>query len=361
MTKGDLLLVMAAICGELPSDLAGEIVGSDSYAAAVITRLKQDGYISVRNKKGCKGYVLKAKGKRYVLEKYGADTGYFLSGAVETSHVKSEIEKRIRLHRMGRAWVFCFKMGIPIFRSKNPELLAAGRQRWGGETAYYGSLEFKSQSDAIKGSRACGLLLNKESGYVVYHSMAQKMKWAKKTERSMRTWAEKLFLWKGLSPPADAVIIGDTMDFMLELLESSGGIRENLYQVDDIYDRYYYMPMGGMAAVQMQILLGKTRRTALYKFLCGILEHVDGRDYTVYAGLDGEGNPVYFCYELEMRHLKRVRQDLGWKKRGSILCLDYQQKALENYFGEGTKIRAILSEKVMEYLQQVEKGGEIKD
>ncbi len=356
MKKKDMLLVITAMCGELPTDLAVEVVGSGSYTAAVITRLKQDGYIAVRNKNGCKGYVLKVKGRRYVLENYRADTEYFLLGPVETSHVKSEVEKRLRLHRMGRAWVFCLKMGIPVFRSQKPELFGAAWEKWAGErkAAYYGSLEFKGRFDTIKGSRACGLLLTGESGYAVYHSIAQRMRWAKKTERSMRTWVEKLLLERGLLPPADAIIIGDTMDFLLELLESDGGIRGNLYQVDDVFDRYYYVPMGNQAAVQMQLLLSKTKKTALYQFLCGILEHVDKKGYTVYAGTDGEGKPVYFCYEMDMRHLKRVKQDLGWRKEGSVLCLDYQQDVLRHYFGEGVEIRAILTEKVMQYLRQTD-------
>ena len=57
MRKQDTLLLMIAVSGEMPADLAEHIIGSVSYTAAVITRLKQEGYISVRNKAGYKGYV----------------------------------------------------------------------------------------------------------------------------------------------------------------------------------------------------------------------------------------------------------------------------------------------------------------
>lgn len=355
MKKRDLLLVMIAISGELPAGLAGEVIGSNSYAAAIITGLNQEGYISVRNKSGCKGYVLKAKGKRYVLEAYREDTAYFLQGAIETSHVKSEVEKRIRLHRMSKAWVFHWKMGIPIFQSQKPNLFGGAKERWKGEiqAAYYGSLEFKGGFDSIKGSRACGLLITGESGYIVYHSMSQKMKWAKKMERSMRVWAERLFLQQGIVGSADAVVIGDHMELLCELLESDGGIRGNLYQVDDIFERSFFVPMCAEAEIQMQLILSKNKQAALYRFLCGILDTVESREYTVRAGIDREGIPVYFCYELEMRHLKRVKQELGWKKNGCILCLEYQRTALERYFGEGVKIHEIITEKLMQYLRQI--------
>lgn len=63
MKKEDVLLRLIAISGELPAGLVGEIVESESYAAALITRLKKENYISVRNAGGYKGYVLRRKGK----------------------------------------------------------------------------------------------------------------------------------------------------------------------------------------------------------------------------------------------------------------------------------------------------------
>lgn len=122
MKKQDLLLIMIAISGELPVRLAGRVVSSDSYAAALITSLKQREYISVRKGGGCRGYVLRTKGKRYLLENYQADTAFFLEGASETSHVKSELRKRERLHRMSEVWVFFYKTGVCVFQSQKPAM-----------------------------------------------------------------------------------------------------------------------------------------------------------------------------------------------------------------------------------------------
>ncbi|MFR6242261.1 MAG: hypothetical protein ACLUJ1_12500 [Mediterraneibacter faecis] len=119
MRKQDMLLLLIAVSGEMPADLAEQIIGSVSYTASVITRLKQEGYISVRNKAGWKGYVLRAKGKRYVLSQYGEDTAFFLQGSVETNHVKTEIEKRLRLYRMSKVWVFFGRRVFPFSEVKN--------------------------------------------------------------------------------------------------------------------------------------------------------------------------------------------------------------------------------------------------
>lgn len=352
MNKQDVLMRMIAVSGELPADMVGMVVGSESYAATVITRLKQEGYIAMRNKSGYKGYVLRMKGKRYMLQTYEADVGYFMQGAIETNHVKSEVEKRVRLHRMSKAWVFFEKMGISVFRSEKTSFEKRIGNREGETAVYYGSLEFKSGVDSIKGSRACGVLLTGESVYIVYHTLQQRMKWAKKMERSMRSWIEKQRMRSGYICTADAVIIGDTVEFVVELLESDGGTRKNLYQVDDVYERYFYLPMCGCANIQILLLTDRTMRESLRIFLSGILHKVEEKEYAVNAGLDENGYPVYFCYELELRNLIRVKQDMGWKQEGSILCLEYQRKALEKFFGEEVRYIEIASEKVMQYLQQ---------
>lgn len=203
----------------------------------------------------------------------------------------------------------------------------------------------------VEGKRACGIMLSGESGYIIYHTLAQKMRWAKKMERSMRSFVERECMKAGALKRIDAVIMGDTIEFLVELLESDGGIKGNLFQVDDIYENYYYIPTIESAKIQVKLLTDKEKQIGLYRFLCGILEQPGTREYQVSAGTDQTGNPVYFCYELELRHLLRVKQELGWKKQGTILCFSYQKSILEYYFGKEVSYREILTEKVMEYLE----------
>ena len=106
--KRDILLKIIAISGELPSYLISMIIGSSSYAASLVTTLKKEGYIHVRSKDGLRGYILSRKGKTYLLSHYEADMRDYLTGARETNHIKSEKEKRLRLHRMSLAWTHFF-------------------------------------------------------------------------------------------------------------------------------------------------------------------------------------------------------------------------------------------------------------
>lgn len=352
MKKEDLLLLMIALSGEFPSYLAGRVVGSESYAAALVTGMKQKGYISVRSKDGLKGYTLKAKAKKYLLSKYEKEVSFFLLEST-AGHVKSEPGKRLRLHRMSKAWVFFWETGIPIFGTGRPALFGRHPGKGEGErAAYYGSLEFKGSSEAIKGSRACGMLLSGESVYIVYHTMAQRMKWAKKMERSIRVWAEKQCMRCQSMQAVHAVMIGDTMEFLLDLLESDGGIKKNLFQVDDTFERYYYLPMSPRARLQVELLVSHQKRDALCRFLCSALKGVETGP-ALYAGLGEDGNPVYFCYELEMRELLRIKQQLDFGKGGTIWCFDYQTSTLERYFGGGADYHALSAEKVMQYLSKL--------
>lgn len=274
---------------------------------------------------------------------------FFLSGSAQTNHVKSEPEKRLRLYRMSEVWVFLWKMGIEIFQSQKPDL-GNGFEKSGKKAVYYGSLEYKESAEAIKGSRACGVLLTGDTAYVVYNTMAKRMKWAQKMEMAMRTWTERMLLIGGGLRQADSLILGNTMDFLLELLNSDGGVRKNLYQVDDVYEHYYYIPRTDNAKVQMELLLTSWKREKIKNLLATLVKYPRRKQYALSEGFDKDMQLIYFCHELDMRHLCRIKQEIGWKQKGTIICLDYQANVLRAYFGEGVRVRELNTDKIMEYL-----------
>jgi len=361
MKKQDILLKLIAVCGEMPVDMRAMAVGSISYATSLVTRLKKEGYITVRKKDGLKGYVLKVKGRQYLLEKYWNDVEYFLMGNIKTNHVRSDLDKRVRLQRMGMVWVFFYYLDIQIFRELKPAIFTNDNEKVilvgnGRKSIYYGSLEFQAGLDKIRGSRACGILLSEETNYVVYNTMEQHMKWAKKTERSMRSWLEgKMMCW-GMRSEVEAIILGNNMEFLPELLESDGGIHKNLFRVDDVYEKYYYVPICSEAIIQMNLLKSKKIKYALHHFLSEMLQTVEEREYILASGYDKYGDTVYFCYESELRYLARVKQELGWRQSGKIICMDYQKCAFQKYFGETVKIQVLITEKVLDYMKSLDRN-----
>lgn len=345
----DKLLIIIAMSGEMPTYLGQYVTGSISYTAALITRLKKERYISLRCKDGYRGYVLLEKGRNYLLSEYEKELSFFISGSGQTGYVKSEPEKRMRLYRMSEVWVFFWKAGIEILRNHKPDM-DKGFVRDRGKAFYYGSLEFKGMSEAIRGSRSCGVLLSGDTVLVVYNTMDRNMKWAKKMECSMRTWTERMLLKGGYNSRADALIVGQNIKVLLKLLESDGGIKKDLFRPDDIYDQYYYIPMCQEGILQIILLTEKQKREKLKQFLLSRFPIRKEKEYAVYAVCDEIGNPVYLGYDLEMRQLCRIKQELLWRPSVSIVCMDYQAEIIREYLGEKVIIYELNTENVMKYL-----------
>ena len=349
-TKRDILLKMIAISGELPSYLTGIVVGSPSYAASLVTALKKDGYIHIRSKDGVRGYILSKKGKTYLLNHYETDMRDYLTGASETNHVKSEKEKRLRLHRMSLAWTHFFLQGCIIFSSEKPEIFSESFFRQKETGTYYGSQELKGGTDKIKGSRACGLFIKKGEAFVVYQTMENLMKWAKKTEHAMRAWVEGKALRHNLSWGSDAIFLGNSMAFLLQILESTGGIKNQLFQVDETYEHYYYIPCFSTPSfIQTDLIVDGKATKHFKKFLYTMLDEVEDREFSVHAGYQKQRR-VYFCYEMELKHLIQVKMELERKGNGVVVCLDYQAETLKEYFGEEVEMMVLVCEKVKQYL-----------
>jgi len=360
--KRDEVLLLAAVSGEIPADWMGEAAGSKEYGAALLTRLKRDGEIKLRSKDGIRGYLLRAKGKRYLSETYREDVEMFLSGSGATNHVKSEPDKRLRLHRMSMVWIYFYRMGVGIFASDKPALfpglyhspyssMGGGERRGGKIGNYYGTAEWKLETDKeVSGSRACGILVGDEA-FVVYNTMDSLMKWTPKIERNLRGRMEMRFRRFGFGETRlyGAVMMGRDMDMLGRILGSDGGLKGNLYQVDETYEGIYFVPLFKEAAVQVRLLCSGEGREKLRKFLCGALSQVRESPFGLEAGTDGNGRKVYFCYLLELGQLKRIRGQ-GAARGGQVFCFTYLAETVKEVLGERFEVEAIRPEKVYRYL-----------
>lgn len=356
MDKKDELLLLTAISGEIPADWIGRAVDSESYAAALLTRLKREGDLKLRSKDGIRGYLLRARAKEYLLEEYGEDVALFLSGAASTNHVKSEPEKRLRLHRMSMVWIFCHRCGIRIFASKKPDLFPALHRTPSGSTgdgsrpaSYYGTAEWKQDTDKeIMGSRACGVLVS-DRFYIVYNTMDSLMKWVPKTERNLRSRMELRLRRYGYAEWGGAVLMGTSMEMVTRLLQSDGGIKGNLFSLDDVYENYYFVPFLKEASLQLRLLYDREGSEKFYRFLCSALETVNEERFGSEAGVDKNGNRVYFCYLLELWRLKRICEQ-AVNRSGKVFCFTYQVKVLKAVLPASFTVEAIRPEKVRRYL-----------
>ena len=119
------LLELTAICGELPADLLPRIPGSTSYKESVITSLKKDGLLRTYYRDKLRGYRLGRMAKTFLMEENPERFSFFLTGNGETSRLKSEFPRRLRLHRVAEIFVSMQNAGIRIFRDEKPDIFSS--------------------------------------------------------------------------------------------------------------------------------------------------------------------------------------------------------------------------------------------
>lgn len=206
----------------------------------------------------------------------------------------------------------------------------------------------------MKGSRACGLYIKKREVFVVYNSMGNLMKWSKKMEIAMRCWVERNLLRAGITWKGKAIFFGDSMEVLEKILLSTGGMKQELFQVDDVYEQYYFVPGNGEdAELQIELFVDWKKNTLFLAFLENMLDEVERNEFPIYAGIKN-GIPVYFVYELELGKLQMVKQDIERHGKGTVVCFDYQQGMLQNYYGKEVELMVLACEKVKQYLLSME-------
>lgn len=149
---------------------------------------------------------------------------------------------------------------------------------------------------------------------MVYNSMGNLMKWSKKMETAMRCWVERNLLKTGITYGKEKPFCLRLHEIIEKILLSSGGVKQELFQTDDVYEQYYFVPQDKEAYLQIELLTDKERSHAFSTF----------RDHTRRSGkkrvpdLCGaeKGIPVYFVYELELRKLQMVKWDM--ERRGRV-------------------------------------------
>lgn len=133
-------------------------------------------------------------------------------------------------------------------------------------------------------------------------------------------------------------------------IEENGGIKKDLFRPDDIYDQYYYIPMCREGILQIVLLTEKRKREKLKQSLFSRFSIKREKEYAAYNVCDENGNPIYLVYDLEMRQLCRIKQELLWRPSVSIVCMDYQAETIREYLGEKVIIYELNAENVMKYL-----------
>lgn len=341
-TAGFMLLELVAVSGELPAGQLRRLPGGDSYKLSVVRSLKAKKLLRTYYRDGLRGYRLTACAKKALCQIDSKRFSFALTGSSETNLVKSERNRRLRLHRVAEATVTMRNAGVRFFRDEKPDVFSPAweeaRRLSIGEPAFYTSREIKEMGTVftkIRGARSVGVLLTPSDVFVTYNLGASLMKWEYKSE--MRTKAlMKTVLCRERLPhryPPDAVqglILADGMSHAYDILKGEKG--KQYFVLDGNYEHFYFLTNDRKGEALLRLLCDKGKTEQLKETLCEDLYESIAAVNLECDALDADGNPVLLSFFCDLPRIKRFDTALQLQRKvGVLICFDFQKDAIERY------------------------------
>ena len=346
-----LLLELTAICGELPNGLV-PLSYSRNYVNNVISNLCRTGLMRIYLRDHIRGYRLTGKAKKFLLSEHNERYHLYLTGNVESNQVKSELPRRIRLHRLAEIYLLILQCDIPIFYDRKPVVFTPDKSQLPSvkKAAFYTPREIRQlEMDTIKlrGSRICGVLMTPDNVYSVYNCIPGLNKLDYRYEDKARSLLisaicnERLYHQYSTKQMCGLVIGADLTVFSQIIASKDSSIRSHFFSEGN-YESFYYLTNDHYGAVLLKLICDIPRKNALGRILVQDLQSADPEYAFVNDGFDRFGNPVLLGYFMDIPRINRFCRGLRLhKKHGIIICFDFQKKTLSDMYSALAVIQAI--------------------
>ena len=245
-----VLLTLTAMSGEFPTAQVSRLPSTGAYQEKVLKALKGDRLLRTYYKDGLRGLRLTAAAKKLLLDSWPDRFLPYLSGSSETNMLKSEVTRRLRLHRLAEVLVTMLNAGVSVFPWKKPTIFSpvpptsALNIEW---PSYFSSKEVKElgvQAVKIRGSRSTGVLLANGVVFVIYNSGPFVMKWEYKAEMRFKALLQTELCQHRLAAQYQnsslaAIVFGQDMEWMPPFMVSGGGQRD-YFVLDGNYQHFIF-------------------------------------------------------------------------------------------------------------------------
>lgn len=350
------LLALTAISGEFPANQLKRLSGSDYYKESVITSLKKDGLLRTYYRDKLRGYRLGAKAKSALLLEHPGRFAFYLTGDTDTNRLKSEANRRLRLHRIAQAYVTMENAGVTIFRDEKPNIFAPEGSQVNkiGASVFYNSREIKELGidfTKIRSSRSVGVLLTPAGIFVTYNCGSSLMKWKYKSELRMKTLMWTVLCQQRLSAQfrpehVSGLVLGDGMEPVYQMLTSNGGKKHDYFMLDGCYDHFFYVSNDRQGEILLRLLCDPDKKAELERILSLDLSEQRTNWRIENDAIDQNGNPVLYGYNCDMPRIARFNTALELQgKAGTLICFDYQREVLERYCSSRMSFQTISFDK----------------
>ena len=256
-----------------------------------LTALRRDGLLRTFSKDGLRGLRLTSSAKRLLLADAPEWFSAYLTGSSEPNKLKSEIPRRLRLHRMAEILTIMHNADIPAFPWEKAPFSAASQSA--AIPAYYTSREVKEigpQGAKIKSSRATGILLTDGGIFLTYNTAKAQMKWEYKAELRFKA----LLQTEGVMPDAEisGIVFGSTMEQLSILTQPDA---HSYFLLDGSFPHFYYLTNDRYGEAILRLLCDTQQRRTLDAILADGLHEGIPNWRVENDAIDSEGNPVLFA------------------------------------------------------------------
>lgn len=350
------LLELIAISGEFPVNAASKINCSKDYLTKVIKQLKSDELLLSYYRNKVRGYRLTKKAKDQLLHDNANRYSFYLTGNAETNQVKSELVRRLRLHRLAETYLIMLQTGISVFRDLKPDLLTSdGWTDFSTSSGiFYTSREIKQIGmDAIKisGSRMTGTLLTEDTVFITYNGGNGLPKIDYRAEQRTKAMVTGLICHEKLPDryhpdQVYGLMLGEGMTVFAQILSSADSKTRCFFLLDCGYKHFYYLTNDRKGQVILKLLCDIPKRNALEQILMDGLYPPENDTSVDADAVDPSGKPVLFAYFLDIPRINRFCNGLRLhQKQGILICFDFQADTLNAMCGNRVLVQSIRFEK----------------
>lgn len=351
---------MTAVCGEIPSSLISRFAGGDRYKELVVSSLKKEKLLTVFWQDHLRGYRLGRRAKSLLLESQPERFSFFLSGQNDTNHVKSEISRRARLHRVAASTALALNSGANVFRDEKPLVFSSPRDSLqtvfdlSDTPAFYSSREVKEMGiDAtrIRSSRMTGVLLAPSAAWLMYQGGVQLPELDRKAEQRAQSFllhalCGSRFAGRYGPDSLHTILACDDMQVLVEILNRAQTSNRSFFPLEERHNNFYYLTNDHHGDVLLGLLCNPGRQEAFRRVLLSELRAPSHGLPVEYDAFDKAGRPVLFAYLPDIPQLGRFLAGLSLHGlQGCIACFDFQAQALESCCGENVTLLPISFEK----------------
>ncbi len=353
------LLQLIAISGEIPYSEIGRIIDNNSYTEKLITELKSNDDIVVFSKDKYKGYRLTRKSKMELIKQNKVRFEFFLTGTTETNRIKSELRRRLRLHRTSEIYITLLNSKVKVFRDEKPNIFLK-TETTPLETkilnpCFYNSIEIKNYGDETKkinSSRMIGYLLTQAKVFIVYNSNNSVMKWSYNNEYKNYLFAKHTFCKNisnnfYISKNVQILIFGKSIEVLLELLMTTIELpKKNFFRINYEFESMLFLTNDDYGETLLKLLCDDNKLSAFNKVLSKDYLPQKSNYFSVNDAIAKDDTPVLFCCIIDLIKIAKFYSALNLHERkGIIICFDFQKEVLGKYFGDMVVIEALNFEK----------------